>query len=126
MQNKKILELIANSIDWNIRKLPENTLEMQVLKVFEEVEELFKELGKIKVDEEKVNQEKADVFIALSGLGRFSIGACLYNLNVFLTDMEKNKEPIEDLINYIEKKLDLIEQLDYVIQDGVYHHTLLN
>lgn len=126
MNSKKILELIERSIDWNRRKLPENTFEMQARKVIEELEELVNELEKDNSDEIKINREKADLFIASSGLGRFRMGDCLFYVGNLLTDMERTNEIIETLISYVEEKLDLIEQLDYVIQDGVYHHKLLN
>lgn len=62
MMQNKLIELSLQAIKWNEKRLPNNTLEMQLKKVDEEFEEATEA-----ADESENIKELADVFIALSG-----------------------------------------------------------
>lgn len=121
MMQNKLIELSLQAIKWNEKRLPNNTLEMQLKKVDEEFEEATEA-----ADESENIKELADVFIALSGVGRFSVEKYYAGLFAFFLELNNTTLDLELLQQEVEKKLNVIEQLDYVIQDGVYHHTLLN
>lgn len=121
MQNKKVLELCLKSIEWNERKLPANTLEMQLKKVDEEFEELF-----AAKEPEAKTQELADVFISMAGICRFCIWKGFAGVAGLLSGFEKYGISIEEILQAAEKKLTTIENLNYVIVDGVYRHIAIN
>lgn len=117
----KLIELSLKAIEWNKRRLPHNTLEMQLKKVDEEFNEAIEA-----ADKQENIKELADVFIALSGLGRFSIEKYYAGLFAFFLETGNTDLDIESLENEVEKKLKIIDGLTYLVVDGVYRHQTIN
>ena len=90
-------ELAEQSMDWNKSALPDNTIDMQYIKVAEEVKEY--QDAKTKAEREK---EAADIFISAIGLLRF----CRKDLK----------------IDRIIKKLDKLKKRKWRKINGTYHH----
>lgn len=120
MKNK-FIELSLKSIEWNKAKLPNNTLEMQIKKVGEEFNEFINTS-----DKEDGMKELADIFIAIAGIGRFSIEKYFAGLLSFFAELNRTQIDLTLLEEEVEKKLKSINNLNYVVVDGVYRHSRLN
>lgn len=90
-------ELAEQSMDWNKSALPDNTIDMQYIKVAEEIKEY--QDAKTKAEKEK---EAADIFISAIGLLRF----CRKDLK----------------IDRVIKKLDKLQKRKWRKINGTYHH----
>ena len=90
-------ELTEQSMDWNKSALPDNTIDMQYIKVAEEIKEY--QDAKTKAEKEK---EAADIFISAIGLLRF----CRKDLK----------------IDRVIKKLDKLKKRKWKKVNGTYHH----
>lgn len=90
-------ELVEQSMDWNESALPDNTINMQYIKVAEEIKEY--QDTKTKAEKEK---EAADIFISAIGLLRF----CRKDLK----------------IDRVIKKLDKLKKRKWRKINGTYHH----
>lgn len=90
-------ELAEQSMDWNKSALPDNTIDMQYIKVAEEIKE-YRD-AKTKAEKEK---EAADIFISAIGLLRF----CRKDLK----------------IDRVIKKLDKLQKRKWKKINGTYHH----
>lgn len=90
-------ELVEQSMDWNESVLPGNTIDMQYIKIAEEIKE-YQE-AKTKAEKEK---EAADIFISAIGLLRF----CRKDLK----------------IDRVIKKLDKLKKRKWRKINGTYHH----
>lgn len=89
--------LAEQSMDWNENALPDNTIDMQYIKVAEEKKEY--QDAKTKAEREK---EAADIFISAIGLLRF----CRKDLK----------------IDRVIKKLDKLKKRKWRKINGTYHH----
>lgn len=98
--------------------LPDNTLDMQLAKIEEEVQECIEKsgLGLSTID------EIADVFIATAGVGRFKFDLALKMIVDVLTGMPCT---VEELTEEVGKKLKILKTRKYRIINGVYHHETL-
>ena len=90
-------ELVEQSMDWNENDLPDNTVDMQYIKIAEEIKEY--QDAKTKAEREK---EAADIFISAIGLLRF----CRKDLK----------------IDRVIKKLDKLKKRKWKKVNGTYHH----
>lgn len=90
-------ELVEQSMDWNENALPDNTIDMQYIKVAEETKEY--QDAETKAKREK---EAADIFISAVGLLRF----CRKDLK----------------IDRVIKKLDKLKKRKWRKINGTYHH----
>lgn len=89
--------LAEQAMDWNKDALPDNTIDMQYIKVSEEIKEYHE--AKTKAEREK---EAADIFISAIGLLRF----CRKDLR----------------IDRVIKKLDKLKKRKWRKVNGTYHH----
>lgn len=85
-------ELVEQSTDWNESALPDNTIDMQYIKVAEEIKE-YRE-AKTKTEREK---EASDIFISAIGLFRF----CKKDLQIdsVISKLEQLKKTKMEKIN---------------------------
>lgn len=118
---KKLTELAFKSAEWNARKLPENTLDMQLAKVEEEIEEVRTAFDKGLIDE--AEREIADVFLAIGGIIRFDKSLFFHMLVDFTDGLPTSFERLAELA---EEKLAIIEERPYEIINGVYRHPTLH
>lgn len=121
---RKFLELALRANDWNEKNLPLNTEEMQWSKIQEETNEVLDAIDKNDLNQKKL--EIADVFIAVSGLIRFDITAYFNKIDILFCMIDDEEYPIDEFMNNIENKLNIIEKRKYTIKDGVYKHITLN
>lgn len=114
----RLARYFIKSVLWNEKNLPENTLEMQLKKVEEEIEEGKEksELGLVASD------EIADVFIATAGLARFDKEIAMHLMVNVMVGLPIS---LEELANEVEKKLKILEERSYTIVNGVYRHETL-
>ena len=105
---ERLIRLLNESLIWNIIKLPNNTLELQIKKYAEEVDEFCESLE---------IEELGDVLITIGGLMRFNASVAYDALQRFLDD---NDIPhIYAAILAAEKKMPILYERDY---SNGYHH----
>lgn len=113
---KKWYEDLRNSaIEWNVTTLTENTLSMQIRKVFEEVGEVLD----AETYEEVIN-EKADVLISVWGISAFDTKLGM-NAEHFFWDT--NNLPLKEILIAAEAKITELHKRTYVKDGKVYRHT---
>lgn len=115
----ELLKLSIRASEWNEKYLPLNTEDMQYDKIKEESNEVIDAIKKMDKEQEKM--EKADVFIAISGLIRFNIEGYFDKMSLFFSLIDFNDYSISEFINNIENKLEIIKHRHYEIVNGVYH-----
>lgn len=114
----KLADLFIESIKWNEECLPENTLEMQLKKVEEEILE-----GKEKADSGVIAKDEiADVFIATAGIARFDKDIAMHMIWHAISNLPIT---LEELVEEVEKKLQILRERTYTIVNGVYRHETL-
>lgn len=106
--NKRLTKLLNDALLWNIAKLPNNTLELQLRKYIEEVNEFCESLE---------IEELGDVLITIGGVMRFDYYLAYNMLEMFFNDVDTNH--LYAAIIAAENKLPILYQRDY--SDG-YHH----
>lgn len=109
---EKCLVVLNESLDWNYKKLPNNTLDLQLKKVDEEIDEVVN----AKNYQETV-EELADVLIAIGGVARFDGEKAMNMFNTFVSFLDRFI--FMDMVDYAERKIKIIHQREY--PDG-YHH----
>ena len=109
---KKCLKVLNQSLEWNTIKLPNNTLELQLMKVDEEIDEVIRA-----EDYQHQIEELADVLIAIGGVARFDElkAVCMFNNFIAVLD----KFIFMDVVDYAEQKIKILYERNYL--DG-YHH----
>lgn len=98
---KKCLKVLNQSLEWNTIKLPDNTLELQLLKVDEKINEVIKTK-----DYQHQIEELADVLIAIGGVARFDESKAVNMFNNFIAVLDKFV--FMDLIDYAEQKMKIL------------------
>ena len=111
---KKLVSILNQSLAWNYAKLPNNTLELQLAKYYEEVDEAIEAE---QINYQRLIEELADVLISIGGMMRFDPELAIDMLNQFLDCMDKFI--LMDVVDYAEEKLPLLYERSY--SDG-YHH----
>ena len=111
---KKLVDVLNASLEWNYAKLPNNTFELQVTKYYEEVDEAM--------EAEQDNyqhfvEEVCDVLICIGGMMRFDSSLAQEMLNTLLKDIDKYI--LMDIVDYAEQKIKILYEREY--RDG-YHH----
>lgn len=106
--NKRLTKLLNDSLTWNIVKLPNNNLELQLNKYVEEVDEFCESLE---------IEELGDVLISIGGMMRFDSYLAYDMLEHFLSDVDTDH--LYAAIIAAENKLPILYKRDY--SDG-YHH----
>lgn len=109
---EKCLKVLNDSLEWNILILPDNTLELQLMKVDEEIDEVIKAK-----DYQHQIEELADVLIAIGGVARFDELKAVNMFNNFIAILDKFI--FMDLIDYAEQKIKILYERDY---SNGYHH----
>lgn len=111
---KKLVNILNQSLAWNYAKLPNNTFELQLAKYYEEVDEA------IEAEPENYQhfvEEVCDVLISIGGMMRFDSNLAQEMLNYLLKDIDKYI--FMDIVDYAEQKIQILYERSY--QDG-YHH----
>ena len=111
---KKLLAVLNASLAWNIVKLPNNTLELQLTKYEEECDEAIEAES---TSYQLMIEELADVLISIGGMMRFDAELAIDTLNQFLDCIDKFI--LMDVVDYAEQKIQLLYERTY--SDG-YHH----
>lgn len=112
---KKLVNILNQSLAWNYAKLPNNTFELQLAKYYEEVDEA------IAAEHESYQhfvEEVCDVLISIGGMMRFDEELAIEMLNMLLKDIDKYI--LMDIVDYAEQKIKILYERDYS-KDG-YHH----
>ena len=111
----KLIKVLNDSLAWNIVRLPNNSLDLQVRKYCEEIGEVneAEEQG----DYQHLVEELADVLICIGGLIRFDEDVAQNALNDYLATLDKYI--FMDVVDYAELKIPELYNRDY--SDG-YHH----
>lgn len=114
---KKLVKVLNDSLVWNNVKLPNNTLELQVKKYCEEVDEA------IESDEnyQMFIEELADVLITIGGLMRFNEELAVSMLNEYLSTMDKYV--FMDVVDYAERKIPMLYKRSYL--NGFHHKEII-
>ena len=112
---QKLIKVLNDSLAWNIVRLPNNSLDLQVRKYCEEIGEVneAEEQG----DYQHLVEELADVLICIGGLIRFDEDIAQSALNDYLATLDKYI--FMDVVDYAELKIPELYNRDY--SDG-YHH----
>lgn len=111
---KKLVNILNQSLAWNYAKLPNNTFELQLAKYYEEVDEA------IEAESENYQhfvEEVCDILISIGGMMRFDSNLAQEMLNCLLKDIDKYI--FMDIVDYAEQKIQILYERDY--RDG-YHH----
>lgn len=106
------------SLAWNYAKLPNNTLELQLAKYYEEVDEA------IEAEHESYQhfvEELCDILITIGGMMRFDEELAQEMLNMLINDIDKYI--FMDVVDYAEKKIPLLYERSY--SDGYHHDEVL-
>ena len=111
---KKLLAVLNASLAWNIVKLPNNTLELQLTKYEEECEEAIEAES---TNYQRMIEELADVLISIGGMMRFDTELAIDMLNQLIDCLDKYI--FMDVVDYAEQKIPLLYERSY--SDG-YHH----
>lgn len=111
---KKLLAVLNASLAWNIVKLPNNTLELQLTKYEEECEEAIEAES---TNYQRMIEELADVLISIGGMMRFDAELAIDMLNQLIDCLDKYI--FMDVVDYAEQKIPLLYERSY--SDG-YHH----
>ena len=111
---KKLVNLLNASLAWNNVKLPNNTLELQIKKYCEEVDEA------IEAEHDSYQhfvEELADVLITIGGVMRFNEELAISMLSEFILALDKYV--FMDAVDYAELKIPVLYERSY---DDGYHH----
>lgn len=107
---KKLVKVLNDSLAWNNVKLPNNTLELQVKKYCEEVDEAIEAEGNY----QHFIEELSDVLICIGGLMRFNEELAVSMLNEYLSTIDKYV--FMDVIDYAELKIPVLYERTYTNQ----------
>lgn len=107
---KKLVNLLNASLAWNNVKLPNNTLELQVKKYCEEVDEAIES----EENYQMFIEELADVLITIGGLMRFNEELAVSMLNEYLSTIDKYV--FMDVVDYAERKIPMLYHHEEIIQ----------
>ena len=113
---EKCLVVLNESLEWNIKRLPNNTLNLQLKKVDEEIDEVVN----AKNYQETI-KELADVLIAIGGVARFNEEKAVNMFNNFINFLDKFI--FMDMIDYAEQKIKILYERSY--SDGYKHDSCL-
>lgn len=114
-----VMDFEKEIVEWNEKNLPDNTLEMQIKKYEEEVEEYYDAVKNSDFNHQL--EEAADVIISAIGFRRFNPGHSLIGYFNFVRSVNPCIMA-EDLRAAIKKKLRVIKKRKYVIKGEVYKH----
>lgn len=103
---QKCLNVLNSSLAWNIAKLPNNTLELQIAKIYEEYDEAIEA-----DDYQHQVEELSDVLIAIGGLARFDEELAKQLFNEFISCLDKYI--FMDIIDYAELKIPILYERTY-------------
>ena len=112
---KKTIKVLNDSVKWNIDRLPDNTLDMQLQKVIEEKIEAINTNTYT-----KFISELADVLIAIGGVERFDSIIAQDLFESFISTLSKSI--YMDVVDQAERKIKELYERTYIIIDGVYRH----
>lgn len=104
------------SVDWNIKVLKENTEEMQLRKILEELRETLD----AKTHQERI-EEKADVLIAIFGLARFDERMSLTFEELFI---KFSSTEFKEILIEANNKINTLWERTYIKKNGVYKHII--
>ena len=107
---KKLVKVLNASLAWNNVKLPNNTLELQIKKYCEEVDEAIEAEGNY----QHFIEELSDVLICIGGLMRFNEELAVSMLNEYLSTMDKYV--FMDVVDYAELKILVLYERTYTNQ----------
>lgn len=105
---KKLVNLLNASLAWNNVKLPNNTLELQIKKYCEEVDEA------IEAEHDSYQhfvEELADVLITIGGVMRFNEELAISMLSEFILALDKYV--FMDVVDYAELKIPVLYERTY-------------
>ena len=109
---EKCLNVLNSSLAWNYERLPNNTLELQISKLFEEYDEAIEA-----DDYQHQVEELSDILIAIGGLARFDEELAKQLFNEFISCLDKYI--FMDIIDYAEQKIKILYKRSY---SNGYHH----
>lgn len=115
---ERTLEVLNESLAWNIARLPNNTLELQLLKYIEETDEAIEAE---KISYQNFIEELADVVITIGGIARFDEQLAVEMFNDFLDSIDKYI--YMDVIDYAKQKIKILYQRDY--SNGWHHKGII-
>lgn len=110
---KKLVNLLNASLAWNIARLPNNSLDLQIKKYCEEVDEAVE----AEEDYQHFIEELGDVLISIGGVMRFDEELATSMLSEFILALDKYV--FMDAVDYAELKIPVLYERSYA--DG-YHH----
>lgn len=110
---EKCLNVLNSSLAWNYEKLPNNTFELQIKKLFEEIDEAIEA-----EDYQRQVEELGDVLITIGGLARFDpeFAQDMFNEVVSILD----KFLFMDCVDMAERKIPILYERSY---DDGFRHT---
>lgn len=106
---KKLVNLLNASLAWNIARLPNNSLDLQVKKYCEEIDEVNE--AEKQGDYQHLVEELADVLICIGGLIRFDEDVAQNALNDYLATLDKYI--FMDVVDYAELKIPVLYERTY-------------
>ena len=105
---KKLVAVLNASLAWNIAKLPNNTLELQLTKYEEECEEAIEAES---TNYQRMIEELADVLISIGGMMRFDAELAIDILNQLIDCLDKYI--FMDVVDYAELKIPILYERTY-------------
>ena len=104
---KKLVNLLNASLAWNIARLPNNNLDLQIKKYCEEVDEAVEAEG----DYQHFIEELGDVLISIGGVMRFDEELATSMLSEFILALDKYV--FMDAVDYAELKIPVLYERTY-------------
>lgn len=109
---EKCLNVLNSSLAWNYEKLPNNTFELQINKLFEEIDEAIEA-----EDYQHQVEELGDVLITIGGLARFDPDFAQDMFNELIESLDKFL--FMDCVDMAEHKIPILYERDY---SNGWHH----
>lgn len=99
----KCLKVLNNALEWNIKNLPNNTLDMQIEKIGKNIDDVINA-----ENYQKQVKKLADVLISIGGVARFDEEKAVDIFNEFVISLDRFI--FMDVIDYVEQKFKMLFQ----------------
>lgn len=99
----KCLKVLNNALEWNIKNLPNNTLDLQIEKIGKNIDDVINA-----ENYQKQVEKLTDVLISIGGVARFDEEKAVDIFNEFVISLDRFI--FMDVIDYVEQKFKMLFQ----------------